>query len=170
MEWRQVVTMPETAGMLFDASKGFEMIPVLTTDSTYWNELQTTNFVDSIPTFNPEKGEVRNTYTTAMALHRKINGKDQRIVITGDADCVSNGEFGRSHGGYYSTNFTIIVGTFSWLSYDEYPLNTERPHATDSSLNITKSTFKWVKYGFYVVYPLLLVVIGMTISIRRKRN
>ena len=52
MEWRQVVTMPETAGMLFDASKGFEMIPVLTTDSTYWNELQTTNFVDSIPTFN----------------------------------------------------------------------------------------------------------------------
>ncbi len=169
-EWGQVVTMPETAGLLFDASKGFEMIPVLTTDSTYWTELQTTNFVDSIPAFNPEKGELRGAYITAMALHRQINGKDQRVVITGDADCVSNGEFGRSHGGYYSTNFTIISGTFSWLSYDEYPLNTERPSGKDSGLSISKSTFKWAKYGFYVVYPLLLVVIGMTISIRRKRN
>ena len=168
-EYGQIVTMPEAAGLQFDASKGFQMIPILSSDSTYWNELQTTNFVDSIPVCNEASGEVKKAYTTAMALHRQINGKDQRIVITGDADCVSNGEFGRSHGGYSSTNFTVVVGTFRWLSYDEYPLNTERPRAEDTDLYITKSTFKWVRYGFYVVYPLLLVIIGVTIRIRRKR-
>ena len=165
-----VVTMPGTTGLSYDPSKWYAMIPVITTDDTYWNEQQTTDFVDDVPAYNPEKGEVQQSYPTIVALHRQVNGKEQRVVITGDADCISNGELGRSHGGHSSSNFTVITGTFRWLSYDEYPLDTERKRPMDNDINITKPVFKWAKFGFYAGIPLILAAIGITIRVRRKRN
>lgn len=165
-----VVTMPGTVGLSYDPSQGYEMIPIIATDNTCWNELQITDFVDDVPEFDPQKGEVRKSYPTAVALQRQVNGKEQRIVVTGDADCISNGELGRSHGGHNSTNFTLITGTFRWLSYDEYPLDAERRFPTDNDINVTKPMFKWVKFGFYAGIPLILTVIGITIRVRRKRN
>lgn len=165
-----VVTMPDAVGLSFDASKGFKAVPVIRTDSTCWNELQTTDFLDEVPEYNPEKGELQGSVPTVLALSRQVGDKEQRVVITGDADCVSNGELSRSRNGYSSTNFTIITGTFRWLSYDEYPLDTERPRPTDNAVYVGRDARKWVKYGWYGIMPIVLFSIGVTILTRRKRR
>ncbi|MDD3039998.1 Gldg family protein [Bacteroides sp.] len=169
-EFGYVVTMPDVVGLSFDASKGFKALPVIVTDSLCWNELQTTDFLDDMPKLNPETGETQGVFPTVLALNRKVGDKEQRIVITGDADCVSNGEMSRNRNGYSSTNFTIITGTFKWLSYDEYPLDTERPRPTDNEVYIGRDARKLVRYGWYGVMPIVLAAIGITVLTRRKRR
>lgn len=164
------VTMPDAVGLAFDASKGYHASPVIVTDSLCWNELQTTDFLDDKPQYNPETGEYQGTVPTILALDRKVGDKEQRIVITGDADCVSNGEMGKSRNGYASTNFTVITGTFKWLSYDEYPLSTDRPNPQDDAVFVGREARKMVRYAFYALMPLVLAITGITILVRRKRR
>ncbi len=168
-EYGYVVTMLNATGLEFDSSKGFEASPVIVTDSLCWNELQTTDFLDDIPQLNAETGERQGVFPTILALNRKVGDKEQRIVITGDADCVSNGELSRNRNGYASTNFTVITGTFRWLSYDEYPLDTERPRPQDDAVYVGREARKLVRYAWYGGIPLVLAVIGITIQVRRKR-
>ncbi len=169
-EFGYTVTMPDAVGLAFDSSKSFHVSPVIVTDSLCWNELQTTDFLDEKPQFNPETGEKQGIIPTILALDRKVNGKEQRIVITGDADCVSNGEMSKSRNGYASTNFTVITGTFRWLSYDEYPLNTDRPSPLDTEVSIGRDSRKIVRYGCYALLPIILLTVGISILVRRKRR
>ena len=169
-EFGYTVTMPDAVGLAFDSSKSFHVSPVIVTDSLCWNELQTTDFLDEKPQFKPETGEKQGIIPTILALDRKVNGKEQRIVITGDADCVSNGEMSKSRNGYASTNFTVITGTFRWLSYDEYPLNTDRPSPLDTEVSIGRDSRKIVRYGCYALLPIILLTVGISILVRRKRR
>ena len=169
-EFGYTVTMPDAVGLAFDSSKGFHASPVIVTDSLCWNELQTTDFLDDKPQFNPETGEKQGVIPTILALDRKVNGKEQRIVITGDADCVSNGEMSKSRNGYASTNFTVITGTFRWLSYDEYPLDTDRPSPLDNEVSVGRDSRKIVRYGCYALLPIVLLTVGISIPVRRKRR
>ncbi|MEY8706091.1 Gldg family protein [Bacteroides faecichinchillae] len=169
-EFGYTVTMPDATGLSFDVSKGYNVMPIIVTDSLSWNELQTTDFLDDIPQYNPETGEKQGVIPTVLALDRKVGDKEQRIVIAGDADCVSNGEMSKSRNGYASTNFTIVTGTFKWLSYDEYPLDTERPNPKDNEVYISRDARKLVRYGWYGIMPVVLAAIGITILARRKRR
>ncbi len=49
-------------------------------------------FLDDTVSLNPLVGEVERSYITALAMSRSMGGKEQRIIILGDADCLSNGE------------------------------------------------------------------------------
>ena len=169
-EFGYKVTMPDAVGLAFDSSKGFNACPIITTDSLSWNELQTTDFLDDVPQYNPETGEQQGVIPTILALDRKVGDKEQRIVVAGDADCVSNGEMSRSRNGYYSTNFTVITGTFRWLSYDEYPLDTERPRPTDDAVYVGREARKLVRYAWYTLLPVVFAAIGITNLVRRKRR
>lgn len=169
-EYGYAVTMPDAVGLSFDASKGFNASPVIVTDSLCWNELQTTDFLDDQPQFNPETGEKQGVVPTILALDRKVGDKEQRIVITGDADCVSNGEMSKSRNGYASNNFTVITGTFRWLSYDEYPLDTDRPRPTDDEVYVGRDARKMVRYALYAFFPLVFAAAGITIRVRRRRR
>lgn len=169
-EFGYTVTMPDAVGLSFDPSKGFSAIPVIVTDSLSWNELQTTDFLDGTPEYNPETGEKQGVMPAVLALSRKVGDKEQRIVVSGDADCISDGEMSKSRNGYSSTNFTIVTGTFRWLSYDEYPLDTERPRPLDDEVYVGRDARKLVRYGWYGVMPIILAAIGITILVRRKRR
>lgn len=164
------VTMPDAVGLAFDKSKGFTAHPMIVTDEKCWNELQTTDFLDGVPQFDASTGEVQGVFPVVLALDRMVGDKEQRIVISGDADCVSNGEMSKSRNGYSSNNFNMIPGTFKWLSYGEYPLDTNRPAPKDNAVSVTREYRKTVRYAWYTVIPAVLFVIGMTIRIRRKRN
>ena len=93
---RMVITTPSTAGLEQIADKGYTVTNMFTTDTIgVWNELETTDFIDDTVCLNPAIGEVEKIYNTVVALSRKVGNKEQKIILTGDADCISNGEFGR---------------------------------------------------------------------------
>ncbi|HAH73600.1 MAG TPA: ABC transporter, partial [Butyricimonas virosa] len=91
LEKNRCVTMPGCTGLAYSEGKGFQVIPMLVSDTIgSWNELETTNFVDDSVSLNPVIGEVEKSYPTALVLLRTIGSKEQKIVILGDADCISN--------------------------------------------------------------------------------
>ena len=133
-----------------------------------WNELQTTNFIDEVSVYSPEKGEVKGAITTALALTRKIGNKEQRIMIIGDSDSFSNGELGSSRTGIQSGAYHFIQGLFYWLSNDEAPIDTRRPPLLDNGFGVTKKQMPFINAIYKFVIPSLLLLSIIIIWLRRK--
>ena len=119
-----------------------------------------------VPTGGGHGGEVTKNYTgpdfaTAITMQRNINNRDQRIVITGDADFTSNERYS---GHKYAISFQ------SWLSGGEYPVIIRRPAPPDNLLLITGNTAYAKKIIFIYVLPGMLLVAAAILLIRRKRK
>ncbi|MDR1415733.1 MAG: Gldg family protein [Odoribacteraceae bacterium] len=164
-----VVTMPGSVGLTYETDKGYNVIPLLVSDTLHsWNELETTNFIDDTVRVNPAIGEVKASYPTALALTRQVNGREQRILITGDADCLSNGEISMQRAGVPAANYNLIMGAFFWMSNNEVPIDVRRPPLTDNELFISGPTTKLVKYLLMGLFPLLLLAGCLLIWLRRR--
>ncbi len=133
-----------------------------------WNELKTQDFIDEIATFNPEEGETGGAITTALALTRKVGDKEQRIMILGDADCLSNGELSRKRTGFWALNFNMGTGMFYWLSGNEVPIDIRRPTPTDNELYIEKGDKLLLNALYKIIIPALLGLAFLLIWLRRR--
>ncbi|MGO4294019.1 Gldg family protein [Chitinophaga sp. RAB17] len=165
------VGMVKSAGLVMAEDKGFKAIPVLQTDTAKtWNETQTIDFVNDSATVDIAAGEKVDSFVTAMAMTRKIGNKEQRIMIIGDADCISNGGMKPPIRYYGAANFSMIPGMFHWLSYGTVPVDVSRPRGSDNETTLTKESLKVVKYGLMGVIPGLLLIGSTILLIRRRRK
>jgi len=108
------------------------------------------------------------TFTTAVALTRQINGKEQRIVISGDADFLSNSELGRYEPKV--SNFYFSTALFSWLNYGQFPIDTSRPDAKDNRVTVSTDHVSFLKIIYIYVLPGLILIFATIFLIRRKRK
>ena len=167
--WGYVATMPSATGLDYVTDKGYTVTPLFVSDTIdCWNELQMTNFVDDTARFDPSAGEIRKTFVTGLALTRKIGDKEQKIMIFGDADCVSNGEFSRSRKGIKASNYMIIQGAFFWLSDEEVPIDVRRPPIPDNKIYVGETGAYIIKIMFMGVFPVVLLFFALFIWIRRR--
>ena len=163
-----VVVNPGVSGLVFSPEKGYEAIPLFETDSLVWNEMQTTDFVDDTARLNPELGEVQQRYATILALTREIQGRTQKVLVFGDADCISNGELSSGHKGISASNFTLIPGSFFWLSDEEVPIDVRRPTPPDDLINLSeREASTWTVILRWII-PSLMIVLALVIWLRRR--
>ena len=165
---KRVATMPGSVGLAYTTDKGFDVVPLFVSDSTSWNEMETTDFIDDTVKLNPAAGEVQKSYATGLALSRKVGNKMQKIMITGDADCISNGEISISRKGVYAANYSVITGAFYWMSDNEVPIDVRRPSTKDDKIALGKSGMSATKTMLVWVFPGLLVVCALVLWIRRR--
>jgi hypothetical protein len=166
--YRAQVTMPGVAGLEYTGGNEYSVTPLFQTDSLCWNELTTRNFEDDTVSYNPEIGELQKVYTTGLALSRKFGDKEQRIIILGDADCISNGEISISRQNVWAENYAIVDGAFYWLSNEEVPIDVRRPEAPDNKLYLTKEQMVVWSVVLKWILPCILAVIAIVIWVRRK--
>ena len=168
VELNNVLTMPSATAIYETENVGFEAIPVFTTGTMKcWNELETKNFSLEDPTLNETIGEKENAYVTGYALRRDVKGKEQRVFVLGDADCISNAELGVDRE-FRRSNYALIDGMFRWLVYDEYPIDINRPAAKDNDVYLTPAGYAWVKIFLRWVCPAILVLLGCLIWFSRR--
>ncbi|HAP18402.1 MAG TPA: ABC transporter [Butyricimonas virosa] len=168
VELNNVLTMPSATAIYETENVGFEAIPVFTTGTMKcWNELETKNFSLEDPTLNEAIGEKENAYVTGYALRRDVKGKEQRVFVLGDADCISNAELGVDRE-FRRSNYALIDGMFRWLVYDEYPIDISRPAAKDNDVYLTPAGCAWVKIFLRWVCPAILVLLGCLIWFSRR--
>ena len=117
---------------------------------------------------NPAKGETEEIFTTALALRRNINNKEQRIIIIGDANCLSNSEVEMRRKGIQAVNYSFILGTFFWLSNEEVPIDLHRPTPPDNKVYVGESGMKVTKFGLIGGLSMILVFLAIFIWIRRR--
>ena len=99
--------------------------------------METVDFLDDTVSLNPSVGEVERSYVTALAMSRPMGGKEQRIIILGDADCLSNGEISIDRKDISAVNYFLISGSFFWLSNEEVPIDVRRPTPPDNEMYVS---------------------------------
>jgi len=149
---------------------GFHVAPLLLTDEKLsWNRLAPISS-DSLQLKVPKlPGDETGRFATAVRMQRTIDGKEQRILVAGDADFLTDPQVFPS-GQPFRDNFDFGFWCFGWFSYGQFPANTSRPRSLDSSFNITKAQVGIPKVIYYWLIPILLAVAGSVILIRRKRK
>ena len=109
-------------------------------------------------------------YPLAYALSRQRNGVEQRIIVLGDADCISNAELQTNRDGIDASNYSLITESFHWLSNGRFPVKIIYPDPQDVSVVVGITGGKVVKYALLLVLPLLVVAVGIWINYKRKRK
>lgn len=161
------VTMPGVAGLTYNSNGPFHVTPLLMTnpDISWLKKGQFTADSTNL-TYNAGAGDERKAWPTALALTRDVNGRQQRVVVTGDADFLSNAELRR----YSFANSDFNIQLFSWFTYRKYPINTERPEPQDNWLYLNYKSYSLLKTMLLGVLPGILVIFAAILLIRRKRK
>lgn len=115
----------------------------------------------SAPVFNEQEGDKQEIrFPLAVQLTRMINQKEQRIIVAGDADIMSA-----------LREFEILTRAYySWTSNNEFPVYTPVPYAKDNKYNITVTLASVQKTIFIWMVPVLILIAGAVILLRRKRK
>jgi ABC-2 type transport system permease protein len=148
-------------------STGFRIRPLVVSDpSNTWNKMASIDSSTDNVTFYPEQGDSPKKFPLILSLTRAVHNKEQRIIVSGDADFMSNGELTR--GG--NANPYLVTGIFSWMSYGAFPIDVSRPVPTDNNLKVDKKEIKWLKFAFLFMIPLLTGIWCAILLIRRSRK
>lgn len=121
-----------------------------------------------ILSFDPTKGDQKGPLPAVLGLSRTINGRQQKIVVAGDADFLSNAELARFN--IQTCNFDFSTAIFSWFANGEFPIDSSRPPAKDKRLDLTDSGLTFLKVLLMGILPGLLLILGSILLIRRKRK
>lgn len=164
------VTMPGCVALTVCGDTGYRLTPLLQTDSTAWIEREQRNLREAPVTCNPEAGEHRGVYRTAYAAERETNGRRQRILVTGDADCMSNAELSSQREGFAPGNFNLIVEGFRWLTDGNFPIEIRRPECPDDRFSASAEIAGTLKTIFLIILPAVLLLTGVGLWLARRRN
>ncbi len=165
------VSMPSAAAIELVDTTRFRPIVLLESPEEGWIERQTTDFAAENPTLDPRAGEAAGRYPVAVALTRPWKGRQQRILVTGDADCFSNAELtGADRPDFRSINFSMIPGSFRWLCYGAFPVSSARTPNRDTDIALTPMTLRPVKRCYLFGIPALIGLAGLFVCLRRRRG
>ena len=113
-------------------------------------------------THTHERLNAKNGFATMLALQRYVGKKDQRIIVSADADCLSNMELMQvdKYGSYL----------YSWATYGNFPVYLYYKQAPDRLLTITGTTAKVLGILYMYILPAIVLLSGSILLIRRKRK
>jgi ABC-type uncharacterized transport system involved in gliding motility auxiliary subunit len=151
---------PDTAGLSVQAPKDWTSQVILDTTPTSWIE---TGPLDRNVRFDAGQDK-RGPVSIAVSLARKQESREQRVVVTGDGDFVSNGFIGE--GG----NLDFAMNLVNWLASDDAFINVPTRMVTDQSLNLSQNSQLVIALGFLVVLPIGLFAAGIALWWRRRKR
>ena len=89
---------------------------------------------------------------------------EQRVVVVGDGDFLSNAYLGNQ--GNQDLGYNII----NWLSHDDNFIAIPVRSAPDTELTMSETAWSMLGLLFLVILPLLLLASGITIWLRRRKR
>ncbi|NOW95064.1 Gldg family protein [Mucilaginibacter sp. SG564] len=117
--------------------------------------------------FNASLGDQKGIFPVAVSLTRSINGKQQKIVISGDADFVSNGELSRGRSRF---NEYFLQGVCRWLSNGAFPVDIINTPAKDIDLKISSGQMTVLVWLCKGLIPGMIALTGVIVLFRRRRK
>ena len=165
----QLTTLfPQVSALAQLAQTSWSVQAFLRSSPQSWTEFKP---IDNAKTsdieFNAAAGELKGPLDFGFALRRLSPSPDkseQRAVVIGDGDFLSNAFLG--NGG----NRALGERAFDWLLGDDKLVDLPPRGAPDRLLEISQGELNALSFGFLIVLPLLLLLIGGAIVWRRRRR
>lgn len=141
--------------------------PILVTGDHTWSEV---NKLEGEVEYNEDVDTI-GPLTIGISLERDVDieqeneliTKQQRIIVVGDGDFLSNTYLANSGNNELGTRM------INWLSSDDEFISIPPNVASDTQLNLSPTVLGIIGIGFLFVLPVALIVIGITINMRRKK-
>jgi len=137
----------------------WQSTPILLTQDSSWSE--TDGFILNAK-FELEQGDTKGPLSIGLALQRDHAGKQQRIVIIGDTDFISNNNIGQG------ANLVFTMNSLNWLTKDDALISISVKNAPDTQLNLDDTKIAVIGFGFLILLPLLLLATGFYIWHKRR--
>ncbi|MDP4148759.1 MAG: Gldg family protein [Bacteroidota bacterium] len=161
----QKIFLGGSVGLDYRKDGPFKVTPLIVSDSrNTWNKVGNYE-LDTIPrTYDSAAGDRMAAMPLALALSRPVGGREQRIIVLGDADMLSLTY------AFRDGNYNFLVEMFKWLNYGLFPVNTDPVPATDIDLRVTHHSLPAIKIAFLWVAPGILLLGCAVVLIRRRRK
>lgn len=161
--------MPGVAALAYKDSGQFHITPILNADPANTWKRSNALHPDSITvSFIAAEGDQRANFPMALALTRKLGEREQRIMVLGDADCLTNDKtFQQSMTG---ANYYPATNIFRWLSNDEFPIKIKIPPLIDKNVTLKTDTVNALRYSYIGIVPFLVFAFGGLVLFRRSRS
>lgn len=139
------------------------------------DEWRATPLIDVAPRGWVEAGKLERNVTfdkardipgpvpVAQAFERTVGERQQRVVVVGSGQFLSNAFIG--NGG----NLDFGVNIINWLTGADHMITIEPRPAADSSLDIDQVTLYLIAFTFLMVLPLAFAITGAIIWWRRRK-
>lgn len=114
------------------------------------------------PVFSLKEGDSAGTFNIGLSLTRNMGQQEQRILIFGDADLLSNWGIIGNGGGLPK----LLLG---WLHYNEYPIDEGLIMAEDI-LTIPAKQAKLIKIIYTYLVPAFILAFALLLLKRRNRK
>ena len=135
---------------------------LLTLPDSSWAE--TGNFFLDV-TLDKKSGDTPGPLSIGYALKKTLaNNRQQRVVVIGDSDFLSNANLGAA------ANLLLIQNVFNWLAEDDALINIAPKAAPDLDLHLNQIELIFIGFGFLIVLPLALAGSGLYIWHRRRKR
>ena len=156
---------PEVAALEVNEAGEWTSLPLLTTLDRSWTEL---GELEGEIRFDQGTDERAGPLDIGVVLTRRIDSdesdSEQRILVIGDGDFLSNTYLGNAG------NLGFGLQAVHWLSHDDAYIDIRVRTAPDASLVLSKTAEAVIGFGFLFGLPLLLLLAGLVIWMRRRRR
>ncbi|MDA1106813.1 MAG: Gldg family protein [Proteobacteria bacterium] len=173
--FRSITLYPRAQGMELsaadnstgDSASGWRGTAILVTGAASWAE---TGTLSGAISFDSGKGDKRGPLNLGIAFVRDAAEtnpgaqQEQRIVITGDGDFLSNTYLG--NGGNLDLGLNII----NWLAHDDSLISIPAKTAPDTALHLSRTASLLIGLGLLFVVPLMLLASGLLIWLQRRKR
>ena len=102
-----------------------------------------------------------------LLLRRDINGKEQRLLVTSDADFMSTAILDSDTA---KINGQFLEDAMRWLSNGIHPVDTTRPGPIDTRTSLDLQEVGLLRTLFVGGIPILIFLSGASLLIYRRRR
>ena len=170
-EMTSVTLFPQAAALEVESQDQWQAVPLLTTLERSWTEIGP---ISGTIKFDQDSDERMGPLDIAYAFTRTRTAKpgaasdddkgEQRVVVIGDSDFLSNAYLGNAG------NVDLGLNLFNWLNHDDEFIAITARTAGDVNLELGRLSQTLIAFGFLFGVPLLLLGSGITIWWRRRNR
>lgn len=161
------ISTPTVAGLRYHTGSAYTINSLaVTNEKTSWVKKDISISDSTEVVYSPIEGDEKISVPVLASLQRHVNGREQRIIVAGDADFLSSAEVN----GWRSANRDFYMPLMGWFTYGQFPINTTRPPSADNRFKVSDSGLTGLKIFYLGVLPGLVILSGAIFLIRRKRK
>jgi ABC-type uncharacterized transport system involved in gliding motility auxiliary subunit len=163
--FQTMTVYPVSSALEISEETDFRPVELLKSATQSWTE---TGPIAGKIVFDADGDEKQGPLAFAYALTRlpasSDQAQEQRIVVVGDGDFLSNAYLGNVG------NLDMGLRMINWLIHDDRFINIPAKIAADKSLQLSQISVAVIGFGFLLAIPLLLMGTGFYIWRKRKQR